>query len=158
MSLEVTQLCQEHNIEFCFLPPTSINLTQPLDVAVFRPIKVKWCALLHSYKANNHTKLLKKDEFPGMLKLLPEHIGIQKNANVVRGFETCGILPLNPEAVLKKMPDYEKNILNSPSTVSAAVIEHLKHTRSGEDKQKEKGASNGKRKKLESGTRKIDFI
>ena len=101
MSLEVTLLCQDHNIEFCFLPPNSTNLTKPLDVAVFRPIKVKWRALLHSYKANNRTKLLTKDEFSGMLKLLLEHNGIQKNANVVKGFETCGILPFNPEAVLK---------------------------------------------------------
>ena len=30
-----------------------------------------------------------------MLQLLPQHIGIQKNANVVEGYETCGTLPLN---------------------------------------------------------------
>ena len=39
LSPEVIKLCQEHNVRFIFLPENSMHLLQPLDVAVFGPLK-----------------------------------------------------------------------------------------------------------------------
>ncbi|XP_046995951.1 MFS-type transporter clz9-like [Schistocerca americana] len=36
---EILQQCEENNIRFVCLPPISIHLTQPLDVAYFAPMK-----------------------------------------------------------------------------------------------------------------------
>jgi hypothetical protein len=39
LSPVVTNLCEEHNIRFIFLPENSTHLLQPLDVGVFGPLK-----------------------------------------------------------------------------------------------------------------------
>lgn len=39
ISMESIKACKEHNISFVFLPANSTHLTQPLDVAFFRPLK-----------------------------------------------------------------------------------------------------------------------
>ena len=45
-SPEVINACQENNVYFTTLPPNSTHLTQPLDLAVFRPMKMKWAKIL----------------------------------------------------------------------------------------------------------------
>ncbi len=42
MSSYVTELCAANNVHFCFLLENSTHLLQPLDVAVFRPMKWYW--------------------------------------------------------------------------------------------------------------------
>jgi len=42
LSNEVIRLSEKHSIDFIFLPPNSTHLTQPLDVAFFRPLKGAW--------------------------------------------------------------------------------------------------------------------
>lgn len=46
LSLEVIQLCFKNNINFILLPPNATHICQPLDVAIFRPIKRKWRVIL----------------------------------------------------------------------------------------------------------------
>lgn len=46
LSPHVLSLCDQHNIRFMFLPENSTHLLQPLDVAVFRPMKGYWRHLL----------------------------------------------------------------------------------------------------------------
>jgi len=54
----VTELCDNNNIKFIFLPENSTHLMQPLDVAVFRPMKEKWRQLLRKeqYRYRNRSK------------------------------------------------------------------------------------------------------
>lgn len=42
ISLDVLRACEENSIKFIALPPNATHLLQPLDVAYFRPMKVKW--------------------------------------------------------------------------------------------------------------------
>jgi hypothetical protein len=42
LSVPILQRCQEENIHFVCFPPNSIQLTQPLDVSFFRPLKAAW--------------------------------------------------------------------------------------------------------------------
>lgn len=39
LTLKVIKLCSENDINMIFLPANSTHLTQPLDVAIFRPLK-----------------------------------------------------------------------------------------------------------------------
>jgi hypothetical protein len=42
ISLEVIRLCRENEIKFIYLPPNSMPLTQPLDIAYFWLLKIQW--------------------------------------------------------------------------------------------------------------------
>ncbi|KAL0879443.1 hypothetical protein ABMA27_003194 [Loxostege sticticalis] len=46
-------LCSEHNIDFICLVPNSTHLTQPLEVAFFRPMKSAWRQTLTTWKIQN---------------------------------------------------------------------------------------------------------
>lgn len=48
LSPEVIKLSEQYNIDFIFLPPNSTHLTQPLDIAFFRPLKGAWRAVLET--------------------------------------------------------------------------------------------------------------
>ncbi|XP_069671995.1 uncharacterized protein [Periplaneta americana] len=42
ISVKVIEECEQNNIRFVLLPPNATHLCQPLDVAFFRPLKLKW--------------------------------------------------------------------------------------------------------------------
>lgn len=99
ISNEVLSLCREHNIEFVCLPPNTTDRMQPLDVAVFGPMKRKWRELLEEMlEKNPGTKALSKYDFPKYLKNLVEACNFGKN--LPAGFEKCGLFPFNPDRVL----------------------------------------------------------
>ncbi|KAJ8968606.1 hypothetical protein NQ317_015892 [Molorchus minor] len=50
LSAEVVSLCNDNNIRFVFLPGNSTHLTQPLDIAFFRPLKAAWRKILLEWK------------------------------------------------------------------------------------------------------------
>ncbi|XP_008183710.1 jerky protein homolog-like [Acyrthosiphon pisum] len=67
VSEEVIKSCAENGISFVLLPPNTTHLTQSLDVAFFRPLKLKWRDVLRSWK-NKNIGTLPKTQFPGLLK------------------------------------------------------------------------------------------
>ena len=46
LNVTIFQKCREENISLVSLPPNSIYLAQPLDVAFFRPMKIAWRKVL----------------------------------------------------------------------------------------------------------------
>ncbi len=60
LSLEVIQLCREHDIMFTCLPPNSTDKMQPLDVGLFAPLKHSWRKLLKGYSDKVGTTGAKK--------------------------------------------------------------------------------------------------
>ncbi|XP_054259716.1 jerky protein homolog-like [Macrosteles quadrilineatus] len=67
---DVIKKCEEYDIHFVCLPKNSTHLTQPLDVAVFAPMKRVWRTVLLEWKSREGKSLtsLPKDQFPGLLK------------------------------------------------------------------------------------------
>lgn len=79
-SVEVVDLCKEHGIEFVCLPPNSTDKMQPLDVGIFGPMKSSWRKQLRKYQDQDpEAKLLKKTEFPAMLKELVEALNTKQH-------------------------------------------------------------------------------
>lgn len=103
LSLDLIKLCNEKNIKFIFLPSNSTHLTQPLDVAFFRPMKMTWRKILEEWKKGpgRGEASVPKDRFPGLLKQLCDSL---KEDNVVSGFRKCGIVPLDRNKVLNMLP------------------------------------------------------
>lgn len=103
LSLESVKLCQDNDIRFIFLPANSTHLTQPLDVAFFRPLKTTWRRILEEWKKGpgRNEATVPKDKFPLLLKKLCDSL---KEENVIAGFRKCGIAPLDRNKVLSMLP------------------------------------------------------
>lgn len=105
ISVPVIEECKRHNIRFVLLPPNSTHLCQPLDVAFFRPLKIKWSETLRDWKSTNRGTI-PKDHFPRLLKKCIDGLNENKatEKNLKAGFRGTGIYPLNKDEVLKRMP------------------------------------------------------
>jgi len=101
-SFRVLELCEEHGIFFVFLPPNATHLTQPLDVGTFRPLKAAWRGILADWKKTNRG-VIPKSVFPSLLKKAIEKC-FSMESNIRASFKACGLIPLNPEQVLKRLP------------------------------------------------------
>lgn len=66
---------------------------------------------------------LPKNEFPQLLNELVKSLNTD---NLKAGFQACGIHPLNPDVVLKKLPQSSED---TPINISTAVIEQLQRMR-----------------------------
>jgi hypothetical protein len=88
LSLNIMEQCRENNIRLIFLPPNSTHLTQPLDVAVFAPLKKQWRKELDEYKESCTTNNIRnctipKDRFASLLKATLDK-NIVNNAQNIR--------------------------------------------------------------------------
>ena len=52
-SEEVIGLCREHRVSFKCFPANTTHFMQPLDVAVFGPMKKQWRSILDRWRASN---------------------------------------------------------------------------------------------------------
>lgn len=108
ISLDIINECKMNNIKFVLLPPNSTHYTQPLDVAFFRPLKIKWRQTLNDWKEKNRGTI-PKDKFPRLLKKCIDDIGDENiEKNLKSGFRASGITPVDREQILKRLPDGRK--------------------------------------------------
>lgn len=105
-SFETTEFCAEKKIVLIALYPNSTHLIQPMDVAVFGPLKKSWRTAVHQWKYKNHNfKSLTKEHFAQLL-----HQTITKCVKpeyLQSGFKTSGLFPFNPDGI-----NYEKLVGN----------------------------------------------
>lgn len=107
LSVDVIKLCQEKDIHFIFLPANSTHLTQSLDVAVFRPMKMIWRHLLGKWKKSEDGR--KQSCVPQLLKLLIDELSVNAEKNIRAGFRKCGIVPFDANQVLARLHLQEEN-------------------------------------------------
>lgn len=103
----VLKACTDNNIYFVCLPANSTHLTQPLDVAFFRPLKAAWKIILASYKeseAGLQSTVLQKQHFPKLLKSLMDAVSGNAANNLKSGFRKCGIIPCDVSVLLERLP------------------------------------------------------
>ncbi|XP_047130715.1 uncharacterized protein LOC124810243 [Hydra vulgaris] len=131
ISQNVLKLCKENNIVFVCLPPNSSHLTQPLDVAYFRPLKNKWKIVLTLWKESpvgKKSTTLPKGHFPSLLKKVLELIKDTSSENLISGFAKCGIFPCDKEPLINRLPLQDRSSADL-SLISKAFISHLNDNR-----------------------------
>jgi hypothetical protein len=143
LSFTIMEQCRENNIRLIFLPPNSTHLTQPLDVAVFAPLKKQWRKELDSYKqfcVENNIKnvTIPKDKFAGLLKSTLENNAVINAKNIQAGFAACGIIPLNPDRVLSRLPPENIERQGVQEDMSQQLLDELKKVRYGEPEKKKR--------------------
>lgn len=106
-SLAALEIFLEHKVQVVTLPPHTTHLTQPLDVAVFRPFKASFCAEVT--KAEGSGEAVTKYRLSGVVKKAWDTATASRLdpatgnvlSNLVSGFEAAGIVPLNPGKVIR---------------------------------------------------------
>ena len=90
-SPSVINACNEMGIKFISLIPITTHLCQPLDVAVFRPLKQVWRTILVKWLKESRNKgTIPKEVFPSLLNRAFVNL---KKENLICGFKACGIFP-----------------------------------------------------------------
>lgn len=96
LTLHLSNFCTENGIEVIALNPNSTHILQPMDLAVFRPLKASWREAVKTWKMQNLGQVLKKHHFAPVLKTAIEKITTE---TVKNGFRAGGLYPFGPEYV-----------------------------------------------------------
>lgn len=117
------------------LLPNSTHLLQPLDVAVYGPMKAAWRKGLTQWKQGEgkYITTLPKPQFPRLLFDLLNREGMKNKEKIaVSGFMTTSLYPVNPTQVICKLS--KDDISPSHSMVSPVLMEELCELREASDK------------------------
>lgn len=95
-SLELSEFCSEKKIVLISFLPNCTHVCQPMDVVVFRPMKMKWAQVMNDYKASNPSepKISKKDFCHLLNDCLIE---VMKPDLIQKSFATTAIYPFGAE-------------------------------------------------------------
>ena len=94
--LETIRYAREFKVTIIKLPPHTTDLMQPLDVAVFYPLKNSWGKILLKRLQSVRSNLSKK-EFAELLASDEVWGAAFTKENIEAGFCKCGIYPVNRE-------------------------------------------------------------
>ena len=97
LTYHLSQFCSQVGIEIVALFPNATHLIQPLDVAVFGPLKKKWAMEVDRWRVQNNVFSITKVQLPGILsKVLKNEL---KTESIINGFRVCGLYPFNKDSV-----------------------------------------------------------
>lgn len=115
-ALEVADLCSTLGIVLISLYPNTTHITQPADVAVFKPLKSEWRRSVEEWRYEHQGCALTITYFGSVLSKTVER-GITSKT-VQSGFRVCGLHPFDPNAV-----DYSKCISKvKPTNTETTVV------------------------------------
>lgn len=104
-SLHLSKFCREQKIILISLYPNSTHIIQPLDVAVFGPLKSKWKKIVQQWRIDYNREISKYDVPLALSKIIQNTEMIH---NIQAGFLATGLYPFNPNNV-----DYKKIIIRN---------------------------------------------
>ncbi|XP_068896460.1 uncharacterized protein [Tenebrio molitor] len=95
-SIELYEFCVKKKIILYCLYPNSTHILQPCDVTIFRPLKVEWKKVCQAHKQKTSASITRYNFCP----LFKEAFEKASQPNtIIKGFEICGLYPLNPDNV-----------------------------------------------------------
>jgi len=97
LTYQLIVLYNKLKIEIIALYPNATKILQPAEVTVFRPVKMYWRKAVRDWHAKRPGEVLNKVTFAPLLR---EDIDFAaKPETFVKGFQACGLYPLNANAV-----------------------------------------------------------
>lgn len=70
ISYHLSQFCSQNNIILVALYPNATHLIQPMDLSVFRSMKLGWCKAVRNFRMKNQGSTLSRENFASVLKLV----------------------------------------------------------------------------------------
>ena len=111
-NLEAITMAKENGVILFTLVPHTTHKMQPLDTAVYVPLKTHWEDVSHHYLQSHPGKVITKYQFSSLFS--EAWLEMMIPANIISGFRTCGVYPFNTKAVLDHDPCVSKN--NNPKS------------------------------------------
>lgn len=97
LSLKLIDLAIKSNVILLCLPPHTTHLLQPLDVAVYKALKVELSKIVNKAKDVNQAVWISKTAFSSIFRSAYENAFTM--STIGSGFEKCGVYPFNPKAI-----------------------------------------------------------
>ena len=94
---DTINLAADNGIIIFTLPPNTTHLTQPLDKGVFGPFKQHWRRVCHDFKISHQGQVINDYNFCRLFSKV--WIESMTTSNIIGGFHTTGIYPINRNAI-----------------------------------------------------------
>lgn len=123
LTMHLGDFSKSNKIILICLFPNTTHILQPLDVAVFAPLKSKRKSVVRQWRIDHDGREISKHNVPSLLHNILDNGDFQRS--IKSGFRVCGLYPWNPDAV-----DYTKCTLKDIPTVitsPSAVLTHLEY-------------------------------
>ena len=91
-SIEAIDKAVDNGIVLLTLPPHTSSKLQPLDRSVFRSLKMSYSRECDKWMTNHHGRKISEYEMASILK--PAFLKAMSPSNIISGFESTGIYPL----------------------------------------------------------------
>lgn len=102
ISAGMVNFCIQHRIDLLLLSPHSSHLMQPLDVAVFGPLKRAISLQISRLLRSGITRIQKVEWLERYIEARERAI---TNANILAGWRGAGLFPENMHRILQQLPD-----------------------------------------------------
>lgn len=96
MTYNLSQYCKQNQIEIIALYPNSTHLIQPMDVAVFKPLKTYWKKAVRQFHIDNDGAKLRKEHFSMIFESALRSVSKETIQN---GFKACGLVHFSADNV-----------------------------------------------------------
>ena len=97
INIAVSDFCRDHNIILFFFPPHASHVIQPLDVAVFGPLKKWYNQEVSGFSRRYNGLQITKHQFLTLFDPAWQKC-ISSPQNPISGFRKTGLIPFNPNA------------------------------------------------------------
>ena len=113
ITANVIGYCMRNAIDLLILPPHTSQITQPLDVGVFGPLK-RALAKQTDQRLRLDSGRISKDEWVEMY--VKAHNTAFTTLNIKAGFRSTGLWPISPITVYGKLPEVDVHVPAAPRT------------------------------------------
>lgn len=113
----LSEFCAGNQIELIALFPNATHILQPMDVALFHPLKAEWKKHVQSWRFENGGRKMKREEFAPLLQQVLQENQKKKTA-IQNGFISTGLADLDENQI-----NYNKLLQKNPSFQSTESIE-----------------------------------
>ncbi|KFZ24776.1 hypothetical protein V502_00745 [Pseudogymnoascus sp. VKM F-4520 (FW-2644)] len=105
--------CLQNRIVLLILPPHTSHLLQPLNVAIFGPLKKRLTAALSHL---NQAQLVRIQKFEWMEAYIQAQLDVCNHQNIESAWRGAGLFPFNPQRALRTMVQEDPLVLERPKT------------------------------------------
>lgn len=97
VNIAVSEFCRENKIILYCCPPHASHIMQPLDSAVYGPLKKSWSKSINELKRKMNQTVSRANFFPVFNQAWEE--AVSNSHNIISGFGKAGLVPFDPNAL-----------------------------------------------------------